>query len=573
MSIGSRVSVARWLATVTWLCAVSLLAGPSAPDIAFEDISESTGIDAWPSRYGAPLEKRTILENIGGGVGLVDLDGDGRLDVYLPTGQASWGAGGDRNTFLRGAPDGRFHATPTSTGAALSGWYFGVAAADYDDDGFRDLYVTEHGDNALLRNNGDGTFENVTRTAGAAFRGFSTGAAWADYDRDGVLDLVVNNYVAVDPTTVPEPGSDPHCRWKNVAVPCGPRGLPAEGSRLLRGDGRGRFESVQEASFGSAEYYGLGAVWTDHDADGWIDLYLADDQTPNRLYQNREGLLEEIGLLSGTAYSEDGHAQAGMGTDWADIDEDGIADLVVTNFADETNALYRGIAPSLFVDDTIAARLAVPSFRSVGWGVGFRDFDNDGDLDLFVANGHVYSQVDTHDLVDDYPQPDQLFLNREGAFDEFAPPPEDGLSLPAVSRGAAFGDVDRDGRVDILVGVLDGSPRLLANRMSAGRSIGVRLIGTEGNRDAVGARVTVEIPGRSPLRRDLQAGHSYLSQSEHTLHFGLGNAATARIMVHWPSGAIRSPTVIRDVAPGSLVYVREDGRHDVVVRSLGGEKQ
>lgn len=545
------------------LAPVALAAGATAPpDIAFRNVTAGSGLEALRAVYGVPAGKRTILENIGGGVAFVDLDGDGLLDVYLPSGQPSYEARTAANALLRGHGDGRFTAAPGVSGALLRGWFFGVAAADYDDDGFRDLYVTELGRNALLRNNGDGSFSDVTDDAGATFDGFSTGAAWADLDRDGWLDLAAANYVAIDVATIPAPGSGPHCRWKGLAVPCGPRGLGGERAVVLRGDGRAGFERIQEETFVAADSYGLGVTWADHDGDGWIDLYIADDQTPNRLYVNHAGVLVESGLLSGTAFSEDGHAEAGMGVDWADVNGDAVADLFVTNFADESNTLYLALRGGLFRDATTSLGLALPSFRQVGWGTGFRDFDADGRLDLFIANGHVYSQVDEYELSDEYPQADQMFRNLGERFEPWVPAAGDALGEPAVSRGAAFGDYDGDGRVDVLVATLDGAPRLLHNELPAGNALEVRLGRRAGNRGAVGARVLVEATGFPAQAREVQAGHSYLSQSDYTLHFGLAGATEATVTVYWPAGPPGASTRVAGVPANHLLTIVEGQGHD-----------
>ena len=566
-----------------------------APGDAFADVAAATGLAAWSARWGGTERKQFIVEVIGGGAALVDVDADGYLDAYLTTGQEQVAvllANGDEtaatgpaavpaaggaaarvtaaatpagtvpraNALFRGGPGRRFALVPEHSGARLVGWYHGIAAADFDDDGYLDLYVTAFGANALLRNLGDGTFEEVAAAAGVATPGFGTGAAWADFDRDGLLDLATTNYLVFDTADPPLPGSRPTCRWKEIPVSCGPRGLPHERAFLYRARPDGTFEPAQEEVFGAPAYYGFATAWADLDEDGYPDLYIADDQTDNRLYRNRGGTFEESGLLSGTALNEDGRAEGGMGADWGDVDRDGRLDLFVTNFADETNTLYVQVAPDLFVDRTAAFGLALPSFRTVGWGTGLRDFDADGDLDLFVANGHVYPEVDAYELTDSYRQRDDLYVNGGGRFEQLPAPPGSALAVAQPSRGAAFGDIDGDGDEDILVNVLDGPPRLLENRLPQGNRIEVRLRARGPNRRAVGARVRVTVPGLPLQVGQLSAGHSYLSQSSYALHFGLGGAGEARVQVSWPSGRPRT-SVVEAVPAGSIVLLSDDGSH------------
>jgi len=532
---------------------------------AFRDATVAAGLGDWSSRYGDPVDKTLILETMGPGVGLVDLDGDGALDVYVVTGPVALdGASEGGNALFRNDGAGSFSPAPVWGGHGVRGWSFGVSAADHDNDGFTDLYVTTFGDNHLLRNNGDGTFTDITTRAGVAHPGWSTGSAWGDLDGDGWLDLFVTNYVVYDPDRIPDPGSGPYCTWKRLPVPCGPRGMEGDGAALFGATGDGRFRRVQDEVVGASGFYGLGVVMGDVDGDGDLDVYVAADQTPNRLLLNDGGTLAEAGALSGAVFNEDGHAEAGMGTDLGDADGDGRLDLFVTNFADESNTLYRNLGEGLFVDATLAAGLALPSFRYLAWGTGFQDFDSDGDADLFVVNGHVYPQVDSFELVDAYPQPSQLFVNRSGAFRVRPPGDDDGLAVAAVSRGAAFGDVDDDGDVDVLVGNVDAPPQLLLNELQQGNRIRVRLVGQRGNRDAVGARLIVHPEDGDPGVFEVEAGHSYLSASGPEIHLGLGDAPRADLEIHWPAGGSESPSRLARVPAGARVLVYEDGRRVVV---------
>ena len=373
------------------------------------------------------------------------------------------------------------------------------------------------------------------------------GAAWADLEGDGWVDLFVTNYVEIDPEN--PPGS---CSWKGVAVPCGPLGLVGGGSVLLRNRGDGEF-AIEPLDLGGETHYGLGAVFGDFDDDGDADLYVADDQTPNRLYRNNGGQLIDIALPSGVAYDEDGRTEAGMGTDWGDYDGDGRLDLFVTNFADESNTLYRNLGGELFLDATMAAALGLPSLRYLAWGTAFEDLDSDGDRDLFVANGHVYPDA-LHDLADRYPQRNQLFLNESGTYRLYQPAPGDGLEFAHVSRGTAFGDVDADGDLDILVGNLDAAPQLLLNELPQGKWLRVRVRGHRANRAGIGARVIVRAGGLE-LVAEVKGGHSYLSQSAFDLHFGLGDATVAQVTVRWPGDT--PPTTISDAPAGALLLVDE----------------
>lgn len=524
--------------------------------MAFRDGTEAAGLSSWRSVYGAPVDKQTLLETVGGGVALVDVDGDGVLDVYLVTGQPGQGSGGARNLLARGLGDGRFVPAPAASGMALSGWFNGVAAADYDNDGFLDLYLTGYGPNRLVRSNGDGTWSSTAAVAGVDTDGLGAGAAWADFDSDGWVDLFVANYIRVDLETMPAPGAEPYCTWKQIPVPCGPRGLPGDRSVLFHNSGDGTFVAVQQETVGADGYYALGAVWGDYDNDGDPDLYVADDQTPNRLFRNDGGTLVEVAEQMGAAYNEDGHPEAGMGTDWGDYDGDGWMDLFVTNFSDESNTLYQNLEGEFFLDATVLAGLALPSFRYLAWGTAFQDLDSDGDPDLFAANGHVYPQVDVYDLVDPYAQRNQLFLNSGGAFTEGVTDPGDALEVAQVSRGAAFGDVDADGDVDVIVGNLDGPPQLLLNELPQGNWIRVRVRGRLSNRAALGARVTVRAAGLPEQVAEVRGGHSFLSQSSLDLHFGLGTASAAEVKVRWPRAGAPWSEAVR-VPAGSLLVVDE----------------
>jgi hypothetical protein len=437
----------------------------------------------------------------------------------------------------------------------------GVTAVDYDNDGLSDLFVTGYGGNALYRGVGRCRFEDMTEKAGLRGEGFSTGAAWADYDRDGRLDLFIARYVFVDLNKLPEFGSSPSCSYRGIRVQCGPRGLPGETDLLYRNRGDGTFEEVSRRA-GVADprkHYGMGAVWGDYDDDGWPDLFVANDATYNFLYRNnRDGTFSEVAAELGVAYSDSGAEQGSMGVTWGDYDRDGRLDLFISNFENEPNALYRNLGPRGFIDVTLASRIGQPSLPYVGWGTAFADFDNDGWPDLLIANGHVYPQIE---LVQSktgagYRQQFLLFRNLgTGMFEETSK--EAGLrELPSASRrGAAFGDLNDDGLLDAVVVNLGEAPTVLLNTSrNRNRSVTLKLVQTAGNREAVGARVTLRTSKRSYVQ-EVQAGASYLSQNDLRLHFGLGTEEKiAGVEVRWSGGQTES---ISGVTPDRMHAVTQ----------------
>src|SRR6266404_93822 len=375
----------------------SIPAGSQTSYPHFQDVAGRLGLTV-PHISG---EKRYILESMSGGVGFFDCDNDGQLDVVVVNGSTvdRFRQGGDPLVTLY-HQDADFHFTDITKQAGLTrkGWGMGVAVADFDNDGRLDLFVTGYGVTALYRNLGNCKFEDVTERAGLKVDGLTTGAAWADYDRDGFVDLFVARYVHVDINKLPEPGSDQHnCRYKGLLVQCGPWGMEGETDFLFHNRGDGTFEDVSKKAGVSdpAKHYGLGAVWGDYDNDGWLDLYVANDAGPNYLYHNKhDGTFEDVGLLSGTALSGEGQEQGSMGVDFGDFDHDGLLDIVVTNFAEQPDLLFWNRGAQGFTDIGWSSHIAQPSYPLVGWGTKFFDMDNDGWLDLFIANGHVYPQMD-----------------------------------------------------------------------------------------------------------------------------------------------------------------------------------
>ena len=439
--------------------------------------------------------------------------------------------------------DGRGHFRNVTEEAGLTrrGWGAGTCIADYDNDGFEDVYVTAFGPDALFKNNGNGTFTDVTRRAGVEDNRWSTGCAFADYDHDGYLDLYVATYVRFDEKTIPGRGTTGNCRFMATDVFCGPTRLPGEVDMLYRNNGDGTFTDVSmRAGAVDPGYYGFGVVFTDLNDDGWPDIYVANDSVPNLFFRNRkDGTFVEEGLAAGLAVSGDGRAQAGMGVDAGDLNGDGLPDIIVTNFSHDHNTLYENGPPGLFTDKSYVSGLAATAGPYLGWGTGFVDLDQDGRLDIFIANGHVYPEVDKQGLGTKYLQRKQVFMNTGGKLRHATAEIGGGLLLERSSRGAAFGDYDNDGDTDILVINMNDRPTLLRNdTVTPNHWIGLRLVGTKSNRDGIGARVTVQAGARRQ-RTEVRGDGSYISHSDIRPRFGLGSAARVdRIEIRWPSGTV-----------------------------------
>jgi enediyne biosynthesis protein E4 len=526
--------------------------------IGFADVAKSSGINFLNA---SSAEKRYIVESMSGGVAMFDFDGDGKLDLYLVNSYTVEGALASkprpRAALYRNLGNGKFEDVAAKAGVDDPGWAMGVSIADYDNDGDDDLYVTCFGPNKLYRNIGNGKFEDVAARAGVGDARFSTGAAWGDYDRDGDLDLFVANYVEFKLAELPQFGKGKQCNYRGVPVQCGPRGLAGEGDSLYRNNGDGTFTDVSKAAKVNDPngYYGLGAMWTDFDEDGWPDLFVANDTTPNYAYRNNhDGSFSETGFPLGVAVDENGNEQACMGVSIGDYDRDGRLDLIVTNFADDYNTIYHKNADGTFSDVTRSTRTVEAKLPYLGWGVKFFDYDHDGWLDLFIVNGHVYPQVEGAYPGGMYGQPKLLYRNlRDGTFKELAAETGKDLTARRVSRGAAFGDYDEDGDVDVIVNELDGAPMLLRNDggNQAGNWISLKLVGAgKSNRNAVGARVKLTAGGMT-LIDEVHAGDSYLSHSDWRLHFGLGSAKeVSDLTIVWPDGVtekIAKPPINRSI--------------------------
>ena len=514
--------------------------GLSPPRADFVDIAERAGIvlDRDPT---APSEMTYLTETTGGGVALIDYDNDGLLDVFfVGSVNSESDAPAIAHRLYRNRGDLRFDNVSAETGLRSTGWGQGVCAGDVDRDGYVDLFVTHWGADSLLRNLGGTGFSDEAEQRGLAGRPdrWSTGCSFLDFDRDGDLDLFVAHYVEFDQATTPLPGEAPQCAWKGAPIPCGPRGLAAESMSLFSNDGSGYFEDIS-ASSGVAtakRFHGLGVLSSDFDGDGWPDVFVACDSTANLVFRNAgDGTFEEIGLVSRAAYNEDGHEQAGMGVAAADYDGDGQTDLFVTNFAADTNTLYRNTAGGQFQDVTAMAGLATAT-AFVGWGTEFLDFDLDGWPDIFVANGHVAPSVDAAGIGETFAQPRLLFWNRgDGKFHPISTQAGSAFSAAHPSRGAATGDLDNDGDMEIVVVNVGQSPSLLLDRSERSTNwLVVRAVAASGG-DAIGTRVTVRADGFQRTS-EVRSGGGYLSQSDLRLNFGLGDLSSVEIEVLWPSG-------------------------------------
>ncbi len=509
-------------------------------NIRFTNVAAAVGLDSFLNIAGTK-SKDFIVGSTGNGAAFLDYDRDGDLDILLVNGStlAMMPKGGHPLVALYRNDGDRFADVTTATGLNKRGWGTGVCVADFDNDGWDDVYVTAFGPNMLWRNVGGRTF---TPTSQARDSRWSTGCAFGDYDRDGDVDLFVANFVKFSLDTVPKRGERASCRFENIDVFCGPRGLPGEPDALYRNEGDGTFTDVTKAA-GAADpgYYGFGVLFTDLDDDGWPDVYVANDSTPNLFFHNQQnGTFTERALQSGLAVSADGREQAGMGVDVGDYDGDGRLDLVKTNFAQDYTSLYRNHGNGLFVDSSFRSGLAATLGPYLGWGIGFVDVDNDSLLDLFIANGHVYPNVDQTGT-STYRQRNQLLRNvGRGQYKVITKDVGGPLLLEHSSRGAAFGDVDNDGDLDILISTLDDQPVLLRNDSSGGHWITLRLEGSRSNRSAVGAKVVIRT-GTRRQTAEVRSGGSYISHNDLRVHFGLGTVATVdQVTIRWPNGTVET---------------------------------
>ena len=547
--------------------------GPSGPyGVRFTDIAAEAGLND-TVYYGSPEQVRYIVEANGCGVAFYDYDNDGWPDLFVLNGTRLDGVPGGTaptNHLYRNNRDGTFADVTAEAGLTRTGWANSVCIGDFDNDGNDDLFVTYWGQNVLYRNNGDGTFSDVTKDAGLGDLPdrWNAGATFIDIDRDGHLDLFVSNYVEVDLAKLPLPGQGNNCEWKGVPVFCGPRGMQGTKNYLYRNNGDGTFSDIsEEAGIHTPNgYYGMTAIVTDVDDDGWPDIYVACDSTPSILYRNnRDGTFTDIAVEGGVAYSEDGREQAGMGLATGDYDGDGRLDIVKTLFADEMPALYRNFGNGTFADMSVAAGLHEVT-QHIQWGTGLVDFDNDGWPDLFYSVGNLFPRVERFNPRYPYRGPRFLFRNlRDGTFANITDDCGPGLTTPHSSRGCAFGDFDNDGDMDILVMNMNEPPSLIRTDVSTGNHwLKVKLIGVQSNRSAIGARVALNL-GERQLTQEVQSQTSYYSVNDLRLHFGLGQATKAdKLTVRWPSGGTEE---IADIPADRLVHI-EEGRGVIRTQKL-----
>lgn len=527
----------------SWGLAVLVSASSrNAVDFSFTDVAREAGLTA-VTVYGGQKTNKYLLETTGCGVAMLDYDNDGWLDLFFVNGTTLEGfPGGQEPTshLYRNRGDGTFEDTTARAGLALVGWGQGACAGDYDNDGYDDLYVTFWGQNRLFRNSGDGTFEDVTSRAGLVTKTrWGAGCAFIDIDRDGRLDLFAANYIDFDVKSAPVPESG-LCRYKGVPVACGPPGLAGGKNVLYRNMGGGTFADVSSKAgiTAGAGTYGLGVSTLDFDDDGWTDLYVANDSNPSTLYRNkRDGTFEDVAIRAGCAYSQDGKPQAGMGLAMGDYDRNGTIDIFKTNFAGDTSTLYANMGNGLCEDRTFASGIGINT-RWLGWGVAFVDLDHDGWLDLFLVNGHVYPEVEQLKTEAGYRQRKVVYRNlRSGKFEDVTERLGAPLTIPRAGRGAAFGDFDNDGDVDVAVNNVHDAPNLYRLDAPAAPSwTELKLVGTTSNRSAIGARVRI-VAGGATLVREVRGGGSYYSQNDLRVHAGLGEATRIdRVEVRWPNG-------------------------------------
>jgi enediyne biosynthesis protein E4 len=553
--------------------------------VVFEDVTQKAGLSGWIHKMGS-REKRLIIDTNGSGVCLIDYDNDGWLDIYLVNGSTFDALDGKEEpphaALFHNNHDGTFTNVSAQAGVTNDRWGFGCSVADYDNDGWPDLFVSNFGKNRLYHNNRDGTFTDVAEKAGVQLGNWSSGSAWGDYDADGLLDLYVPGYVHFDRNNLPISGSKAIdfsvCRYRGVAVNCGPRGLPGEPDHLFHNNGNGTFTDVTiKAKVEDKDrYYGFTAIFVSLRGNGRPDLVVGNDSEPNFLYiNNGDGTFDDQSYPSGFALNQDGREIASMGIAVGDYENNGLLDFFVTDFGDDYKVLYHNDGGASFSDVSYKAGIALTTIPFVGWGDGFIDYDNDGWLDLFMVNGHVYPEVDEHPWGTTWAQRPLLFhnvpnSNGKGRKFEYVPPVKGtGLADVIPARGAAFGDLFNDGKIDVIISPVDGAPVLLRNVYPDHHHwVEIRLVGGPTSpRDATCATAYLIANGMRQ-RQDVLASSSYISSNDRRLHFGLGEATEASSLeIHWPSGTketIKVPAVDR-------IYTIAEGKG--ITGALCGGKQ
>lgn len=548
-----------------WLGFLLTVAGaPEAPrpdgkHPIFVDVTREAGLASFRNVQGTAA-KQHIIETMGGGAAFLDYDRDGNLDVLLVRGSTveQFRKGGDAVCALfRGDGKGRFQDVTAAAGLNARGWGMGVAIADIDNDGWEDVYVTGYGPNFLFRNLGNGKFEEIATAAGVDDRRWSVGASFADFDRDGDLDLYVANYLVYDLDRLPSRSSP--CTYRGFDVFCGPRGLPGSRDALFLNDGKGHFkDAAAERNIDPDSLYGMASVVADYDNDGWPDIFVANDLTPNLLYHNlTNGKFEEVGVLAGAAFDENGIEEGSMGADFGDFNNDGWLDLYYTNSSYQTNQLAINNQKGAFTLRSYALGHGDSTWLYVGWGTFWADLDNDGWEDIFVANGHLYPDADRFDMGLKYRQRKLVFMNLGGkTFRESNAMWGAAVNQPDNSRGLAYGDIDNDGDLDVLINNQDAPPVLLRNDGGNQNAwLQVRLAGHSSNRSAIGTRLTLRSGGRLQIR-ETKAGSSYASQNDLRVHFGLGDSGKVdELEIRWPSGKTEKRAGIK---PNQVLLIEEE---------------
>jgi len=560
-----------WLAGFALVGAVSVAAhnaGPAASSIIFRDVTQQSGIH-FTHNNGA-FGKKFLPETLGPGVAFIDYDKDGWPDIFLVNG-VDWPGHVQKHTtpkLYHNNHDGTFTDVTRKAGLDVEIYGMGVAVGDYDNDGFDDLFITALGQSRLFHNNGNGTFTDVTQKAGLSGpHELSTSAAWVDFDKDGRLDLVVGNYVQWSQE------SDLYCTLdgKDKSY-CTPESYKGTAARLWHNRGDGTFEDVtQKAGLGEPTSKTMGVTVLDYDNDGWPDILLSNDTQPNKLYRNNgNGTFSEKGVIAGIAFSEDGVARAGMGVDAADYDHSGYPSVMITNFSNQMLSLYHNEGKGLFVDEAPQSAIGRATLLTLGFGCFFFDYDLDGWPDIFIANGHIDPEIQKVQANVKYAMPPHLFRNLgKGKFEEVTSAMGAAFDSPRVGRGAAYADINNDGRLDLLLSTSGGPAYLFRNETQAGaisnRSLRLKLVGAKSNKDGIGAVARVTSGGDTQTQM-LRSGSSYLSSSELVLTFGLGQRDKADgIEIRWPSGQVDHLT---GVPAGQTITVTE-GKGQTSSRAYG----
>ena len=529
--------------------------------VVFADISKQSGLATWSHVMGTP-DKKYILDANGSGVALLDYDNDGWLDIYLVNGSTFDALDGKETpphaALFHNNHDGTFTDVAAKAGVTNDRWGFGVAVGDFDNDGWPDMVVTNYGKNRLYRNNHDGTFTDVAEKAGITLGNWSTGASWGDYDGDGRLDLFISGYIHFDRDHLPISGNKvvgyASCRFRGVVGMCGPRGLQGEPDHLFHNNGDGTFTdvSVKAGVDDANKYYGFTSIFVDINGDGKPDLLVANDSVANYLYINKgNGTFEDDSYVSGFAVNKDGREVASMGLGVGDYMNNGLLDIIDTDFSDDYKVLFHNDGDASFTDVSYRAGIAQTSIPFLGWGTGFIDYDNDSWKDIFMVNGHVYPDAGDHDWGTSYAERPLLFHNmKDGKFENIPPVTGTGLADVIPGRGAAFGDLFNDGKIDVVINPIDGPAVLLRNvNPDHHHWVELKLVGSgKSPRDAMNATVYLKANGVTQ-RDDVMSSGSYISANDQRLHFGLGDATDAGTAeIHWPSGAkqtVKLPAVDR----------------------------